>query len=97
MEEVLAEYRAEMARQGYIVEQFHDEVITTMSPARRTYDAIYVSFNPAGFAMFREGFEAAAKVAREAKLPTGYLWGRDAMEQFDFGKERAAKAILGEE
>lgn len=34
-----------------------------------------------------------AKLARNAKLPRGYQWGHDAMEQFNFGKERAALAI----
>lgn len=42
---------------------------------------------------FAEGVEAAAKAALAAGLPDGYDWGRDAMEQFDFGKERAAVAI----
>lgn len=40
--------------------------------------------------------ECAAR-ALAAKLPDNFRWGADAMEQFDFGKERAAKAILGEE
>lgn len=38
-----------------------------------------------------------AAIALAAKLPAHYRWGQDAMEQFNVGKERAAKAILGEE
>lgn len=37
--------------------------------------------------------EQCAKRAESARLPRGYQWGHDAMEQFNFGKERAAKAI----
>lgn len=37
--------------------------------------------------------EECAKVADAAKLPDGYRWGAEAMEQFDFGKECAAAAI----
>ncbi|MGI9489160.1 MAG: hypothetical protein ACR2RF_25395 [Geminicoccaceae bacterium] len=33
------------------------------------------------------------EAARSANLPDGYQWGDDAMEQFNFGKERAAQAI----
>jgi hypothetical protein len=36
---------------------------------------------------------ADATIARAAKLPRGFQWGHDAMEQFDFGRERAALAI----
>lgn len=36
----------------------------------------------------------AARYAREARLPGHYQWGRDAMESFKVGKERAALAIL---
>lgn len=36
-----------------------------------------------------------ADLARNATLPSHFNWGSDAMEQFDFGKERAADAILG--
>ena len=42
------------------------------------------------------GMERAAMSALNAKLPDGYLWGRDAMEQFRFGKARAAEAIRTE-
>lgn len=38
-------------------------------------------------------FEAAV-AARQAKLPRGYRWGKDARESFEFGKERAAAAVL---
>lgn len=34
-----------------------------------------------------------AQAAERAVLPDHYQWGHDAMEQFDFGKERAAAAI----
>lgn len=37
--------------------------------------------------------ERHAKAAMKAKLPKGYQWGHDAMEQFNFGKKRAADAI----
>lgn len=37
--------------------------------------------------------EQCARRAMSARLPRGYEWGHDAMEQFNFGKERAAKAI----
>lgn len=37
--------------------------------------------------------EACAQVAESAALPEHYQWGHDAMEQFDFGKERAAEDI----
>lgn len=37
--------------------------------------------------------ERCAQAAENATLPDGYIWGRDALEQFDFGKERAAEAI----
>lgn len=43
----------------------------------------------------REERERCAKVALAAKLPPHYQWGRDAMEQFEFGKKRAADAIMG--
>jgi hypothetical protein len=36
---------------------------------------------------------ACAQAAKDARLPKGYQWGHDAMEQFNFGKERAALAI----
>ena len=35
----------------------------------------------------------ATAAATTAQLPDGYIWGHDAMEQFDFGKRRAAEAI----
>ena len=38
--------------------------------------------------------ERCARLAERAQLPRGYQWGRDAMEQFNFGKERARQAIL---
>lgn len=41
----------------------------------------------------RAGIEAAAMAARGAKLPDDCIWGRDALEQFDFGKQRAEAAI----
>ena len=41
----------------------------------------------------RETRAADVKAARDAELPAGYQWGRDAMEQFNFGKKRAALAI----
>lgn len=34
-----------------------------------------------------------ATAARNARLPTEYQWGDDAMQSFIFGKERAALAI----
>ena len=37
--------------------------------------------------------DACAAAAEAAQLPNHYQWGHDAMEQFDFGKERAAAAI----
>lgn len=37
--------------------------------------------------------EDAAEAALNAQLPNGYQWGEDAMEQFNFGKQRAADAI----
>ena len=40
-----------------------------------------------------EVLRRAAKAAREAQLPAGYQWGEDAMESFNFGKERAALAV----
>lgn len=40
-----------------------------------------------------KAMEEAAQRAERARLPRGYRWGHDAMEQFNFGKERAAKAI----
>lgn len=53
------------------------------------------------FAAFVDAIETAlnnqreidAKKAERARLPRHFQWGRDAMEQFNFGKERAAKAI----
>jgi hypothetical protein len=36
---------------------------------------------------------ACARAAKNAKLPKGFQRGHDAMEQFNFGKERAALAI----
>lgn len=41
----------------------------------------------------REQAERDAQLAESANLPHGYLWGRNAMESFNFGKERAAAAI----
>lgn len=38
--------------------------------------------------------ERCSRLAERAQLPRGYQWGHDAMEQFNFGKERARKAIL---
>ena len=37
--------------------------------------------------------EEAAQAALNAQLPDHYRWGNDAMEQFNFGKKRAADAI----
>lgn len=37
--------------------------------------------------------ERCAQTAVEATLPDGFQWGRGAMEQFNFGKKRAAHAI----
>lgn len=37
--------------------------------------------------------ERCAEAALSAQLPTHYIWGRDAMGQFEFGKKRAAGAI----
>lgn len=65
----------------------------TPSPVRQAYDKLYTSFNQGGFTLFRQGFEAAADVARAATLPEGCQWGVDAMEAFNFGKERAACTI----
>lgn len=42
----------------------------------------------------RRGLEEAALVCESATLPDGYQWGRDALESFNFGKERAALSIL---
>jgi hypothetical protein len=97
MAKVMEVFTKQQEAQGYIVTTFQDEVICTPSPARLAYDKIYVNFNDSGFAQFRRGFEAAAQVARDAKLPSHFRWGHNAMEQFNFGKERAAKAIMGEE
>ena len=41
----------------------------------------------------RKALEAAESAARDATLPERYQWGDDAMEQFNFGKQRAAEAI----
>jgi hypothetical protein len=41
-----------------------------------------------------EGMREAIDAAQTAQLPAGYQWGRDAMESFNFGKERAATAIF---
>jgi hypothetical protein len=97
MTEVTEAFTKRMEAEGYIVTQFQDEVTVTKGPARLAYDKRYTGFNASGFAMFRKGFEAAAQVARDAKLPSHFRWGHNAMEQFNFGKERAAKAIMGEE
>lgn len=37
--------------------------------------------------------EACAVAAEAARLPDHFRWGSEAMEQFDFGKERAGEAI----
>lgn len=37
--------------------------------------------------------EEAATACLEATLPSGYVYGHDAMELFNFGKERGATAI----
>lgn len=37
--------------------------------------------------------ERCARAAESAKLPRRYQWGHDAMEQFNFGKDRAAATI----
>lgn len=37
--------------------------------------------------------ERCRLAAISAQLPSHYQWGHDAMEQFNFGKERAAQAI----
>lgn len=41
----------------------------------------------------REVLAKAADAAESATLPDGYQWGDDAMESFNFGKERAAEAV----
>lgn len=43
--------------------------------------------------MIEKALEKCATLAEQAKLPRGFQWGHDAMEQFNFGKERAAAAI----
>lgn len=53
---------------------------------KKEYDTAFA----AGYA---KGVEDAARAATSARLPKGYQWGHDAMEQFNFGKERAADAI----
>ena len=40
-----------------------------------------------------EGMERAAVIAKSAKLPEGYQWGEDAIEQFNFGVTCAVEAI----
>lgn len=40
--------------------------------------------------------DEAAKIAEGATLPEHFIWGNDAMEQFNFGKERAALAVTEE-
>ena len=37
--------------------------------------------------------ERCVCASKQAQLPEQYRWGHDAMEQFNFGKERAAVAI----
>jgi hypothetical protein len=37
--------------------------------------------------------EEFAKAAENAKLPEHFQWGKDAMEQFEFGKKCAAQVI----
>lgn len=80
---------------GYIVTAEEGEVVSVPSPARVAYDAAFSGFSPTGFARFREGFEAAAAVARRAALPEHYPWGTDVAKAFGLGVECAALAILG--
>ncbi len=42
----------------------------------------------------RNAMDLAAEIARNAQMPPHYYWGGDAMESFEFGKQRAAQAIL---
>jgi hypothetical protein len=44
-------------------------------------------------ALRKATIEECAQAAEDAKLPPEYQWGHDAMEQFNFGKRRAAEAI----
>lgn len=37
--------------------------------------------------------EEAARACEGAQLPDHFRWGRDAMEQFNFGKKRCAEAV----
>ena len=41
----------------------------------------------------RQALALAKTAALEARLPEGFQWGTDAMEQFEFGKKQAAEAI----
>lgn len=38
--------------------------------------------------------EVVVQAGLGARLPGGYQWGQDAMEQFEFGKKRATESIL---
>lgn len=37
--------------------------------------------------------EKAVAIAINAKLPSNFMWGRDSMDNFNYGKHRAAEAI----
>ena len=49
--------------------------------------------SPSEILAYNEAIQAAKLAAIHAVLPDNYQWGSDAMEQFTFGKERAADAI----
>lgn len=60
----------------------------------RTPDATLSALYDIVEATLTDERERCARLAQRAQLPRGFQWGRDAMEQFNFGKERARKAIL---
>lgn len=67
--------------------------IQTASPASSVAERVVAEVSRLVEKLVLEEREACAAVARDAPLPDSFAWGREAMEQYDFGRERAAEAI----
>jgi hypothetical protein len=92
------EYRETLAKidAALGVRRVHNAVDgeTYLEPGWLAHDVERASKQVAGRPELNERtVEVCAITAETASLPDDYIWGHDAMEQFNFGKRRAAEAI----
>lgn len=58
--DMLRRFTEEKEAEGFTVTAVKDSVVCSPTPARLAYDQLYPNFNLGGFALFRQGFEAAS-------------------------------------